>query len=83
MVDALNDGQFGGLAFDVYEQEADLFFEDRSSEIVRDDTLQRLLMFPNVLVTAHQAFFTQEALAAFAVALRCVLSAVQFAVLLG
>jgi D-lactate dehydrogenase len=59
-------GQLGGLAIDVYEQEADLFFEDLSSEIVRDDTLQRLLMFPNVLVTAHQAFFTQEALTAIA-----------------
>jgi D-lactate dehydrogenase len=59
-------GQLDGLAIDVYEQEADLFFEDLSSEIVRDDTLQRLLMFPNVLVTAHQAFFTQEALTAIA-----------------
>jgi D-lactate dehydrogenase len=66
VVDALKDGQLGGLAIDVYEQEADLFFEDLSSEIVRDDTLQRLLMFPNVLVTAHQAFFTQEALTAIA-----------------
>ena len=66
VVDALKDGQLGGLAIDVYEQEADLFFEDLSNEIVRDDTLQRLLMFPNVLVTAHQAFFTQEALAAIA-----------------
>jgi D-lactate dehydrogenase len=66
VVDALKDGQLGGLAIDVYEQEADLFFEDLSSEIVHDDTLQRLLMFPNVLVTAHQAFFTQEALTAIA-----------------
>jgi D-lactate dehydrogenase len=66
VVEGLKDGQLGGLAMDVYEQEADLFFEDLSSEIVRDDTLQRLLMFPNVLVTSHQAFFTQEALAAIA-----------------
>jgi D-lactate dehydrogenase len=66
VVDALKDGRIGGLAIDVYEQEADLFFEDLSNEIVRDDTLQRLLMFPNVLVTGHQAFFTQEALAAIA-----------------
>lgn len=66
VVDGLKDGQLGGLAMDVYEQEADLFFEDLSSEIVRDDTLQRLLMFPNVLVTSHQAYFTQEALAAIA-----------------
>jgi D-lactate dehydrogenase len=66
VVEGLKDGHLGGLAMDVYEQEADLFFEDLSSEIVRDDTLQRLLMFPNVLVTSHQAFFTQEALAAIA-----------------
>jgi D-lactate dehydrogenase len=62
----LKAGQLGGLAMDVYEQEADLFFEDLSDEIVHDDTLQRLLMFPNVLVTSHQAFFTQEALTAIA-----------------
>jgi D-lactate dehydrogenase len=66
VIDALKDGRMGGLALDVYEQEADLFFEDLSNEIVQDDTLQRLLMFPNVLVTSHQAFFTQEALAAIA-----------------
>ena len=65
-VEALKDGRLGGLAIDVYEQEADLFFEDLSDEIVRDDTLQRLLMFPNVLVTGHQAFFTQQALLAIA-----------------
>ncbi len=66
VIDALKDGRVGGLALDVYEQEADLFFEDLSNEIVQDDTLQRLLMFPNVLVTSHQAFFTQEALGAIA-----------------
>jgi D-lactate dehydrogenase len=65
-VEALKEGKLGGLAIDVYEQEADLFFEDFSNEIVQDDTLQRLLMFPNVLVTGHQAFFTREALAAIA-----------------
>ena len=54
------------LALDVYEQEADLFFEDLSNEIVRDEMIQRLLMFPNVLVTSHQAYFTQEALLAIA-----------------
>jgi D-lactate dehydrogenase len=59
-------GQLGGLAIDVYEQEADLFFEDLSNEIVRDEIIQRLLMFPNVLVTSHQAYFTQEALVAIA-----------------
>jgi D-lactate dehydrogenase len=66
VVEGLKAGQLGGLAMDVYEQEADLFFEDLSNEIVHDDTLQRLLMFPNVLITSHQAFFTQEALTAIA-----------------
>lgn len=65
-IEALKSGQLGGLAIDVYEQEADLFFEDLSNEIVQDDALQRLMMFPNVLVTGHQAFFTREALAAIA-----------------
>ena len=51
---------------DVYEQEGDLFFEDLSSSIVTDDVFQRLLTFPNVVVTGHQAFFTREALAAIA-----------------
>lgn len=58
----LKSGKIGSLALDVYEQEADLFFEDLSSEIIHDDTFERLLTFPNVLVTAHQAFFTKEAL---------------------
>ena len=66
VIEALKNGRLGGLALDVYEQEADLFFEDLSNEIVQDDTLQRLLMFPNVLVTSHQAYFTQEALGAIA-----------------
>lgn len=65
-IEALKSGQLGGLAIDVYEQEADLFFEDLSNEIIQDDTLQRLMMFPNVLVTGHQAFFTREALDAIA-----------------
>jgi len=65
-IDALKEGRLGGLAIDVYEQEADLFFEDLSNEIIKDDVLQRLMMFPNVLVTGHQAFFTREALAAIA-----------------
>jgi D-lactate dehydrogenase len=62
VIDGLKSGQIGYLAIDVYEQEADLFFEDLSSEIVQDDVFQRLLTFPNVLVTGHQAFFTREAL---------------------
>jgi len=65
-IEALKTGQLGGLAIDVYEQEADLFFEDLSAEIIQDDALQRLMMFPNVLVTGHQAFFTREALGAIA-----------------
>ena len=66
VLSGLISGHLGGLAIDVYEQEADLFFEDLSNEIVRDDTIQRLLMFPNVLVTSHQAYFTLEALTAIA-----------------
>jgi len=58
----LKSGQIGYLAIDVYEQEADLFFEDLSNEIIQDDVFQRLLTFPNVLVTGHQAFFTRNAL---------------------
>lgn len=58
----LKSRQIGGLALDVYEEEGDLFFEDLSNEVLQDDTFARLLTFPNVLVTGHQAFFTQEAL---------------------
>jgi D-lactate dehydrogenase len=65
-IDALKSGQLGALAIDVYEQEADLFFEDLSNEILADDAIARLLTFPNVLVTGHQAFFTAEALSAIA-----------------
>lgn len=61
-IEALKSGQLGGLALDVYEQEADLFFRDLSSTIIADDLFQRLLSFPNVIVTGHQAFFTQEAI---------------------
>jgi len=50
----------------VYEEEAELFFEDRSDEVIHDDVFARLLTFPNVLITAHQAFLTNEALAAIA-----------------
>ena len=58
----LKSGHIGYLALDVYEQEADLFFEDLSNEIIQDDVFHRLLTFPNVLITGHQAFFTREAL---------------------
>lgn len=61
-IEALKSGQLGGLGIDVYEQEADLFFRDLSSTIIADDIFQRLLAFPNVIVTGHQAFFTEEAI---------------------
>jgi D-lactate dehydrogenase len=66
VVEALKSGHLGSLALDVYEEEGDLFFEDRSGEIIDDDVFARLLTFPNVLITAHQAFLTREALAAIA-----------------
>jgi len=61
-IEALKSGQLAGLALDVYEQEADLFFRDLSGTIIIDDALQRLISFPNVIVTGHQAFFTREAM---------------------
>ena len=61
-VAAIKSGHLGGLALDVYEEEAELFFEDHSSDIIQDDTFMRLVSFPNVLVTSHQAFFTREAM---------------------
>lgn len=61
-IGALKSGQLGGLAIDVYEQEASLFFQDLSSTVITDDIIQRLVSFPNVIVTGHQAFFTQEAI---------------------
>jgi D-lactate dehydrogenase len=66
LIAGLKSRKIGAVALDVYEQEADLFFEDLSNEIVNDDVFQRLLTFPNVLVTGHQAFLTEEALAAIA-----------------
>jgi len=62
IIDALKTGQISGLAIDVYEQEGKLFFKDLSDTIIGDDEIQRLISFPNVLVTGHQAFFTKEAL---------------------
>jgi D-lactate dehydrogenase len=66
VVEGLKSGRIGSLALDVYEEEAELFFEDRSAEIIGDDVFARLLTFPNVLITAHQAFLTTEALDAIA-----------------
>ena len=62
VIEALKSGQLGGIAIDVYEQEAGLFFKDLSSTVIPDDVIQRLVSFPNVIVTGHQAFFTREAL---------------------
>ena len=62
VVEALKSGQLGALAIDVYEQESALFFQDHSSDIIDDDVFQRLMTFPNVLVTGHQGFFTIEAM---------------------
>jgi D-lactate dehydrogenase len=62
-INALKDGRLGYLGLDVYEEEHAVgFFEDQSASIIQDDTFARLLTFPNVLITAHQAFFTAEAL---------------------
>ena len=62
----LKSGRIGYLGLDVYEEEADYFFEDLSDHIITDDTLARLLTFPNVVVTGHQGFFTSDALSAIA-----------------
>jgi D-lactate dehydrogenase len=62
LLDAIKNRRIGSAALDVYEEETDYFFEDRSTQIMDDDILARLLTFPNVLVTSHQAFFTYEAL---------------------
>lgn len=65
-IDALKSGHLGYLGIDVYEEEASLFFEDRSSALLADDVFARLLTFPNVIVTGHQGFLTHEALRAIA-----------------
>lgn len=62
LVSGLKSRKIGGACLDVYEEESDIFFEDRSENIMDDDTLARLISMPNVLVTSHQAFLTAEAL---------------------
>jgi len=62
VIEALKEGKVGYLGLDVYEEEADLFFEDLSNRIIQDDAIARLLTFPNVLITGHQAFFTETAM---------------------
>ncbi|MBP6437380.1 MAG: 2-hydroxyacid dehydrogenase [Paludibacteraceae bacterium] len=61
-IEALKTGALGYLGIDVYEEEEKLFFHDFSESIISDDILMRLMTFPNVLITSHQAFFTHEAL---------------------
>ncbi|MGA9594857.1 MAG: 2-hydroxyacid dehydrogenase [Acidimicrobiia bacterium] len=65
-IEGLKTGKIGYLGLDVYEEEGDLFFEDLSDTVIQDDMFSRLLTFPNVLITGHQAFFTAEALEAIA-----------------
>lgn len=62
LLDAIKDRKIGGACLDVYEEESELFFEDNSEDIVHDDILARLISMPNVLITSHQAFLTEEAL---------------------
>lgn len=64
LVEALKDKKIGAAALDVYEEEEEYFFEDRSNQVIEDDILGRLLSFHNVLITSHQAFFTKEAVEA-------------------
>jgi D-lactate dehydrogenase len=66
LIGALKTGRLGGVALDVYEEEEGIFFEDHSGEVLQDDELSRLLTFHNVLITSHQAFFTEEALSEIA-----------------
>lgn len=63
LIEGIKSKKIGGACLDVYEEEADVFYEDNSSDIIDDDTLAVLLSMPNVLVTSHQAFLTEEALA--------------------
>lgn len=62
LLDALNSGKLRGAALDVYEEEANVFYEDMSDKIIKDDTLALLMSRPNVLITSHQGFLTEEAL---------------------
>jgi D-lactate dehydrogenase len=62
VIEGLKSGKIGALGLDVYEEEGDLFFEDLSNRVLQDDVLARLMTFPNVVITGHQAFFTQQAM---------------------
>jgi len=67
LIDGLLEKKFGGVGLDVYEEEEGIFYEDRSGDIITDENLARLMTFPNVLVTSHMGFFTEEAMQAIAV----------------
>ncbi len=62
LIGGLKSGKVGNVGLDVYEEESDLFFEDLSGKVIQDDVFARLLSFPNVIITGHQAFFTSNAL---------------------
>ena len=66
LITGLKNGQIGAAGLDVYEEETNNVFEDRSEEILENSTTARLLSFPNVMITSHQGFFTKEALSAIA-----------------
>lgn len=66
VIDSLKSGKIGYLGLDVYEEEGDIFFKDLSEHVIQDDVFARLLTFPNVLITGHQAFFTEDAMTAIA-----------------
>lgn len=66
VIAGLKSKKIGYLGLDVYEEEGDLFFEDNSNQLLQDDVFARLLTFPNVVITGHQAFFTREAVTAIA-----------------
>ena len=66
LINALKTKKIGGAALDVYEEEENIFFHDLSNQVLQDDLLARLLTFPNVLITSHQAFLTNEALTCIA-----------------
>ena len=67
LIESLKKNHLGGVALDVYEEEEGIFFEDHSEHLLQDDELNLLLTFPNVLITSHQAFLTQEALSEIAI----------------
>ncbi|HAU29419.1 MAG TPA: hydroxyacid dehydrogenase [Rhodospirillaceae bacterium] len=75
LIKALKSGKVGAAGLDVYEEEGQFFFEDHSTDVLTDDILARLLTFSNVLVTAHQAFFTKEAMEAIARTTMCNIAA--------